>query len=154
MIKKSGYFSKPLLVVLALIAGSIFGLGVYTFIYAKGHSYFSNDPKSCVNCHVMREVYDRWNHSSHKRVASCNDCHTPHFLPAKILVKSINGWNHSSAFTTGDFLEPIQIKKMNRMVVQQNCLYCHGTLTADMNHQNTKEPTDCLSCHKGIGHGW
>jgi hypothetical protein len=41
---------------LAGAAGGVFGLGGYTFVYAEGGSYFSDDPRACVNCHVMREV--------------------------------------------------------------------------------------------------
>ena len=38
----------------------------------------------------MRGQFDGWNHSSHKAVAGCNDCHTPHRFPDKWIVKGIN----------------------------------------------------------------
>lgn len=139
---------------LAVVAGAIAGLGIYTFIYAKGYSYFLNDPKACNNCHVMQEVYDRWNHSSHKSVARCNDCHAPHNLIGKYATKGINGFNHSVAITTGEFKEPIMIKKFNRDIVQHNCLYCHGDMTASISHEHEKDKTDCLKCHAGVGHGF
>jgi hypothetical protein len=41
---------------LCAIIGPVLGLGVYTFWYAEGASYFSSDPKSCVNCHIMRSA--------------------------------------------------------------------------------------------------
>jgi cytochrome c nitrite reductase small subunit len=45
-----------------LIAGVVFGLlvglGLYTFVYAQGASYLTNDPAACVNCHVMNEQYN------------------------------------------------------------------------------------------------
>jgi cytochrome c nitrite reductase small subunit len=45
-----------------LIAGVVFGLlaglGLYTFVYAQGGSYLTNDPAACVNCHVMNEQYN------------------------------------------------------------------------------------------------
>ena len=63
---------------LAAVIGGIVGLGVFTFAYAQGASYLSDDPSSCNNCHVMRDQYDGWIHGSHKAVATCNDCHTPH----------------------------------------------------------------------------
>jgi cytochrome c nitrite reductase small subunit len=139
---------------LAAVIGGIVGLSSYTFAYAEGASYFSNDPAACVNCHIMREVYDGWNHGSHKAVAACNDCHTPHTsVAAKYLVKGINGWNHSVAFTTGNFHEPIQITDMNRAVAQENCLYCHGSMVTAISHETANEPTDCLACHGGVGHG-
>ncbi len=41
--------------VAAVIAGAAIGLGLYTFVYARGASYLGNDPGACANCHVMRE---------------------------------------------------------------------------------------------------
>lgn len=140
-------------VLLVGIIGAIIGLGSYTFAYAEGASYFSNDPAACVNCHVMQEVYDGWNHGSHKAVAGCNDCHTPHTFPAKYVIKGINGWNHSVAFTTGDFPETIRITDLNRQVAYDNCLYCHGELVTAISHEDSDTPTDCLTCHNGVGHG-
>ena len=134
--------------------GSIVGIGLYTFVYAHGLSYMSNDPKACINCHVMRDVYEGWNHSSHKSVATCNDCHIPHNFPAKYVAKGLNGWHHSVAFTTGKFDEPIRIKKYNRDILQQNCLHCHGNLVEPVIHQNKNQPTDCLHCHARVGHDW
>lgn len=138
---------------IAAVLGGIVGLGGFTFAYAEGASYFSNDPAACVNCHIMREVYDGWNHSPHKAVATCNDCHTPHTFVAKYAVKGLNGWNHSVAFTTGNFPEPIEITALNRRVALENCLYCHADLVVAISHAESAEPTDCLTCHAGVGHG-
>jgi cytochrome c nitrite reductase small subunit len=138
---------------LAATLGGIIGLGAFTFAYAEGAAYLSNDPAACVNCHVMRDVYDAWNHGSHKAVAVCNDCHTPHTFLAKYAVKGLNGWNHSVAFTTGNFPEPIRITNLNRDVAQGNCLYCHSDLVTAISHEGSDDPTDCLLCHSGVGHG-
>jgi cytochrome c nitrite reductase small subunit len=138
---------------LAALAGGILGLGGFTFVYAEGGSYFSDNPESCINCHIMRDVFDGWNHGSHKAVATCNDCHTPHTFPDKYIVKGINGWNHSVAFTTGDFPEPIRITNLNRNVAQENCLYCHSDMVVAISHEGGEDPTDCLRCHAGVGHG-
>ena len=67
------------------LGGVVLGLSGYTFYYAEGGSYLSNDPKACVNCHVMREQYDGWQKASHHAVATCNDCHTPHAFIPKML---------------------------------------------------------------------
>ncbi|MBE2216221.1 MAG: NapC/NirT family cytochrome c, partial [Opitutaceae bacterium] len=56
--------------------GAALGICGYTFIYAKGYSYLVNDPAACANCHVMEEQYSGWMKSSHRAVATCNDCHT------------------------------------------------------------------------------
>lgn len=138
---------------LAGLAGGIVGLGGFTFVYAEGASYFSDNPDACVNCHVMRDVYNGWHNGSHKAVAVCNDCHTPHRFPGKYIVKGINGWNHSVAFTTNNFHEPIRIRAFNREVALENCLACHGDLTVAINHAGHEDATDCLRCHAGVGHG-
>ena len=28
------------------------GIGAFTFVYAKGYSYLSTDPRTCLNCHI------------------------------------------------------------------------------------------------------
>ena len=37
------------------LLGIALGLGAYTFAYAKGWSYLTNNPQACANCHVMNE---------------------------------------------------------------------------------------------------
>ena len=142
------------LLVLAGLVGGIVGLGSFTFSYAQGFSYLSNDPNACMNCHIMRDQFDGWNHGSHKAVATCNDCHTPHNnIVANYAVKGLNGFRHSYAFTTGDFNEPIRITALNRAVTEQACRYCHGDLASMIKHDTTEHPTECLRCHSGVGHG-
>jgi len=138
-----------------LVVGSLLGLGGYTFHYAEGGSYFSNDPKACVNCHVMREPYDAWQKASHHAVATCNDCHVPHeFLP-KYLVKAENGFWHSKGFTLQDFPEPIRIRPKNARVLQENCLDCHRDVVQEIvAHGSAGDATNnCVRCHASVGHG-
>jgi cytochrome c nitrite reductase small subunit len=137
---------------LAAMLGGLLSLGGLTMVRADGFGYLSDNPETCANCHVMREVFDAWNHSSHKAFATCNDCHTPHAFPDKYLVKAINGWNHSSAFTTGTFPEPIRITPFNRAIALDNCFDCHTGLVTLMGQGHEAEPTDCLRCHTGVGH--
>jgi len=42
---------------------------------------------------------------------------------------------------------------MNRNVTQHACLYCHGDMVSSISHEESDNPTDCLSCHRGVGHG-
>ena len=80
----------------------------------EGFSYLSNDPKACVNCHIMRDHYDGWQKASHHAVATCNDCHTPHdSLSPSTSSKAENGFWHSKGFTLQDFHEPIRIRPRN-----------------------------------------
>lgn len=130
--------------------GVLVGLGLFTFNYAEGASYLVDDPDACVNCHIMREQFDAWNRGSHKAVATCNDCHTPHTFPNKWVVKGLNGWNHSWAFTTGNFPNPIQIRPFNAHIAEDNCIDCHDTAVSQI--QSHDEPLACVSCHGNVGH--
>ena len=141
-------------IALAVLIGAIIGLGAFTFAYAQGPSYLTNNPEACANCHIMREYYDGWVRSGHNHVAVCNDCHTPHDnILAKYAVKGLNGFRHSYAFTTGAFEEPIRITPFDRSITQHACLSCHGDLVSSISHPESREPTDCLTCHAGVGHG-
>jgi len=129
------------------------GVGVFTFGYGKGASYLSNDPQTCVNCHVMQDHLDAWQHSSHHHVAVCNDCHLPHDFIGKWITKADNGFFHSLAFTLDDFKNPIQIKPRNRRVTQSTCVSCHRDfvhallpISASQGMQN------CVHCHADVGH--
>ena len=54
---------KGSVLLLALLAGVLMGVGAFTFLYAEGFSYLSSDPQACVNCHIMRPQYDSWQKS-------------------------------------------------------------------------------------------
>src|SRR5918998_4852514 len=108
-------------VMIGVAFGVIFGIGGFTFIYARGYSYLTNDPAACANCHVMREQYDGWLKSSHRAVAVCNDCHTPPGVVGKYYTKASNGFWHSYYFTTTPFPEPIRITARNARVTEQAC---------------------------------
>jgi cytochrome c nitrite reductase small subunit len=134
------------------VLGVFVGLSLFTFSYARGTSYFSDDPQACANCHIMRDQYDGWLRSSHANVATCNDCHTPHDFVGKWFVKALNGWNHSVAFTLDNFHEPIRIRDFNAQVAQQNCVECHETLVSQIGGVHTDEATMCTDCHGSVGH--
>ncbi len=93
----------PAVVAMGVVMGLLLGIGGYTFVYARGASYLTNDPAACANCHIMREQFDGWQRSSHRSVAVCNDCHAPHDFVGKYTTKATNGFWHSFYFTTGGF---------------------------------------------------
>ncbi|MFZ5476126.1 MAG: cytochrome c nitrite reductase small subunit [Myxococcota bacterium] len=134
----------------AALVGATAGLGVFTFAYARGASYLTDDPAACGNCHVMNDQVSGWGASSHKNVAVCNDCHTPHDFVGKYTTKAINGWHHSYAFTTGDFHEPIRIGPRNLAITEAACRHCHAELTAQISHGD--DVTGCVRCHRDVGH--
>ncbi len=139
-------------VLLALLFGGVIGLGLFTVSYAEDTSYLSDDPSACRNCHVMNDVYDAWSRGPHHAVATCNDCHIPHELPDKYVVKALNGWNHSVAFTLQAFHEPIAITPHNKNVALRNCVTCHEDFVSLINHQGQSEVEDCTRCHGSVGH--
>lgn len=141
-------------IALAVLIGIVVGLGSYTFAYAKGYSYLLDDPSACANCHVMREQYDAWIRSSHRAVAGCNDCHTPHEnFVAKYWVKAKNGFWHSYYFTTDTFPEPIRITGGNREVTEGACRHCHGDLVEAMDGGfHGADRVSCIRCHGAVGH--
>ena len=145
-------------VIAASVGGIAIGLGSYTFVYAKGYSYLTNDPAACANCHVMRDHFDAWTRASHRAVASCNDCHTPPGLIPKYLTKARNGFWHSFYFTVGGYPDPLRITPRNHEVTEQACRKCHAELTASI-EPIPRSPSlphaaglSCTNCHRTVGH--
>jgi len=138
----------------ATLVGLAGGVGAYTFVYARGASYLTDEPTACANCHVMEEQLAGWQRSSHRAVAVCNDCHTPPGLVPKYLTKAINGFNHSLAFTSGRFPEPILITPRNRRVTESACRKCHAPVVdaIDAHGETSDTPLACLACHRDVGH--
>ena len=134
-------------------AGAAVGIGAYTFVYAKGASYMTDDPAACSNCHAMQAYYDAWLKSSHHGAAVCNDCHTPEGILAKYATKARNGFWHSFAFTTGRFPEPIQITKTNQGILETACRKCHWDIVeAIASGERPAETLSCVRCHGSVGH--
>jgi cytochrome c nitrite reductase small subunit len=138
----------------ATLVGLAAGVGLFTFGYARGASYLTDDPRACANCHVMNEQFDGWSRSSHRSVAVCNDCHTPPGFFAKYWTKALNGYHHSWAFTSGRFPDPIRITARNRGVTQQACRKCHAAIVDAIDPHPAGDPSrlDCLVCHRDVGH--
>jgi cytochrome c nitrite reductase small subunit len=148
------------LVVVAACIGVLIGIGGYTFVYARGYSYLTNDPAACANCHVMRDHFNAWTKSSHQAVAVCNDCHTPPGLLPKYLTKAQNGFWHSFYFTTGRYPDPLRITPRNEDVTESACRNCHAEMTESIDPVGTRGAglaahetrTACVRCHDTVGH--
>src|SRR5512145_188359 len=110
----------PLVVgIVALIA--VLGVRLYATNFT---AYLGNNPTTCNNCHVMDAVYEGWYHGGHRMWATCADCHTPHDLIPKYIVKAENGFRHVTAFMFGHIPEAIRAKEASKDVVQANCVRC------------------------------
>jgi cytochrome c nitrite reductase small subunit len=101
----------------------------------------------------MENHFSAWVKSSHRAVAMCNDCHTPPGLVPKYTTKAINGFNHSLAFTTGRFPEPLRITARNEGVTEQACRACHADVVSAIEgpHPETNR-LSCIRCHATVGH--
>jgi cytochrome c nitrite reductase small subunit len=140
---------------LSAAIGVLLGLGAFTADYAEATSYLSSDPRTCVNCHVMRDQYDGWQKASHHAAATCNDCHVPQDLLGKYWTKAEHGYRHSKGFTLQDFHEPIRITTSSLDVVQANCVRCHAPFVGDIHttYAPKNEAANCVHCHSHVGHG-
>jgi cytochrome c nitrite reductase small subunit len=150
-------FKPKRALIACVVVGIPVGVSLATFRYGEGLSYLSNNPEACTNCHIMREQYDSWSKSGHHHVAVCNDCHLPHAIVPKMIAKTRNGWNHSSAFTLGNFPEPIIIGKKNAEILQENCIRCHvsfvhSVMLAEATTGRAEDAVSCVHCHKNVGH--
>ena len=144
-----------------IISGIFAGLFFFLFYISKAHSYLSDEPETCVNCHIMAPQYATWSHGSHREYANCNDCHVPHNnVLNKYFFKAKDGMRHASMFALR--LEPqvIFIHQAGQEVVHQNCIRCHSELLLDpklvssvKNHKVHATDRLCWECHREVPHG-
>ncbi len=144
-----------------ILTGILIGLGFLTLYVGNATSYLSDNPRACMNCHVMAPQYATWERGSHARVAVCNDCHVPHDnIISKFVFKAMDGARHSFMFTFR--LEPqvIHIKQAGLNVVQENCKRCHEQLIdkIDAKFVTGENYTHgagrlCWECHRETPHG-
>jgi cytochrome c nitrite reductase small subunit len=136
-----------------ILPAILIGASGYTFYYARGYSYLVDDPKACINCHVMRDNYVAWEISSHRSVG-CNGCHVPQHPIRMYLVKAENGFRHSYVFT---FENPqvIRLAPIGQRTVEANCIRCHESVIAATPHGGKPEGRErCFDCHRGVGHAF
>lgn len=141
--------------------GIIVGLGLFIAQEAKVTSYLGDDPKTCINCHVMTPEYVTWDHSSHGNVTTCNDCHVPHDnVIKKYAFKAKDGLYHASVFTLRMEPEAIVMHEPGQRVVQANCIRCHSDQVTDAksaswvaNHTENRTQRQCWECHREVPHG-
>jgi cytochrome c nitrite reductase small subunit len=144
-----------------VLLGAFFGLGFFILQESKATSYLGDDPKTCINCHVMTPEYITWMNSSHGNVATCNDCHVPHdnFFK-KYAFKAKDGLYHASMFTLRAEPQVIQMHEAGQEVVQQNCVRCHSNQVTDAkqaawleSHTENRTDRQCWECHREVPHG-
>lgn len=139
----------------------LIGLSVYSVYLSKAGSYLSDNPQTCINCHIMVPQFATWNHSSHREIASCNDCHVPHNnIFSHYYFKAKDGLRHATIFTLRAEPQVIHIKEAGVEVVKQNCIRCHERLLLGAEYQinnkvfhSDRETRLCWECHRETPHG-
>lgn len=145
----------------SIITGMLFGFSFLAIYLSRAGSYLSDEPEVCVNCHVMSPHYATWFHSSHREVATCNDCHVPQEnIFRSYFFKAKDGYRHSRIFIFKNEPQIIQIKEEGIIAVQNNCLRCHidqvhPVSLANVTGVNYKygEGKLCWDCHRHVPHG-
>jgi cytochrome c nitrite reductase small subunit len=157
LIKPQGGWKFPAII----ISGAFVGIFIYTFITSRAYTYLSDDPATCVNCHVMAPYYATWLHSSHGKDATCNDCHIPqdnYFN--KYFVKGLNGYRHAAVFTKRTEEQAMTAIPMNSQALMNNCIRCHTQLNSEFvetGRYTWKEMQEiggsvCWDCHRDVPH--
>lgn len=147
----------PVIIVLGIFVGLFF----FVFHISKASSYLSDEPKTCVNCHIMAPQYATWFHSAHREYATCNDCHVPQDNPFnKFYFKAKDGLRHATIFTLRNEPQVIFIKPAGSDAVHDNCIRCHEQLIRDdrlllktMNFHHYRTDRKCWECHREVPHG-
>jgi len=144
-----------------VVGGIIAGLGGYTVYMSRAHSYLSDDPAACVNCHIMTPYYQSWNHSSHAQWATCNDCHVPQDnVLNKYAFKAKDGLYHAAVFTIKGEPNVIRPREESCEVIMNNCIRCHTQLNTEfvktgmIDYCDVKEGKGkaCWDCHTQVPH--
>jgi cytochrome c nitrite reductase small subunit len=144
-----------------ILLGIFFGLGLHVFYISNAISYISDDPRTCINCHVMNPQFATWQRGSHGKVATCNDCHVPqdNFI-RKYWFKANDGLRHATYFTMRWEPQVIRIKQAGKDAVQENCIRCHSNqihpvALRAINNRNVEDQTEryCWDCHRETPHG-
>jgi cytochrome c nitrite reductase small subunit len=149
---------KPAVII---ILGVFAGISLLVFHASEAHSYISDQPETCINCHVMYPQYASWAKSSHRETATCAECHVPqdNFV-SKYYVKATDGARHAYVFTSRNEPQTIEIKQRGINVVQDNCIRCHQDLVemtriVEVTGTNYHEGAGsrCWDCHRDVPHG-
>jgi len=147
----------PVLITLGIFTGLV----LFLLYVSKAHSYLSDNPQTCTNCHIMAPQYATWTHSSHREVANCNDCHVPHNnVFNKYYFKAKDGMRHATIFTLRREPQVIFIHEEGAEVVHNNCIRCHSKLLNDpklaasvAGHSAHMTDRKCWECHRETPHG-
>lgn len=109
------------------------------------HTQAEQDPKFCLNCHVMRDTYISWQQSSHSKV-DCLKCHKD---------VSIAGYLYKQ------FMGVDQLNQVKVTIDDSTCQKCHTdarvvTPPTDLivpHNLHMQMGLSCTQCHQTVTHG-
>ncbi len=140
MSKKCGSWLKWLLV------GTVFGIMLIGTSSAAMR--YTDSRPFCSSCHVMNEAALTQIQSPHANL-TCNECHAPYNLVAKIPFKIKEGFRDVMSNMRGNDV-PLQTMLETKNVVNDNCIRCHITTNVNVDVMAVKPY--CVDCHKGMAH--
>ena len=155
MILKLGFLRPKLRIPAMVLLGFFCGMGLLLAHISLTTSYMIDSPKTCMNCHVMTDVYVSRTHTSHGRDVTCNDCHLPHTsLAREYWFKAHDGLRHAYVFTLRMEPQVMELSAGAIPVVQENCMRCHEERVSEVS-ANTYSHGDrkCWDCHQDVAHG-
>lgn len=129
-----------------LCVGLLAGV-ILTGLFAWSINY-TDQRMFCASCHIMQEAARTQKMGPHANL-SCNECHAPHGLMAKIPFKAEAGITDIINNIRGVEL-PIPPHKKYRDVARQNCINCHAPVNESVQSMNVKPY--CTDCHRGVAH--
>jgi cytochrome c nitrite reductase small subunit len=154
--------TRRMKVVAILFCGVLAGGGVLFLYQLRMHTYLTDAPEACINCHIMAPYYATWFHSSHARNTTCNDCHVPHENAVrKWAFKATDGMRHVAVFLTYNEPQVIRAHEASNEVIMENCIRCHTQLNTefvksgkiDYMQAQAGAGKACWDCHREVGHG-
>ncbi|MDL2221012.1 cytochrome c nitrite reductase small subunit [Parabacteroides sp. OttesenSCG-928-N08] len=150
-----------LILPLFVAGGLLAGLAIYAIVASRMHSYLSDRPDTCVNCHIMSPYYDSWSHSSHALWTNCNDCHVPQDnVINKYAFKAIDGLYHAAVFTLKAEPQVLRPRDASSRVIMDNCIRCHTQLNSEFvttgmitfDEAAAGAGKACWECHTQVPH--
>ncbi|OEH85189.1 hypothetical protein BHU72_06155 [Desulfuribacillus stibiiarsenatis] len=129
----------------------LFFVLVFAIVFYTGTAVsmkYTDSPEFCGSCHVMTGVHRTHQFSTHANL-SCNDCHAPHNIVAKIPFKAKAGAKDIYKNLVGDVDDVIHANAKTREIVNQNCLNCHEMTNTNV-AMDSKE--FCVDCHRTVPH--
>lgn len=102
----------------------------------------------CGSCHSMSEAALTHKQSVHAKL-TCNECHAPDNIAAKIPFKTKEGIRDIFSTVTSTIPEMIHPGEETLGVVQANCQRCHE---AGIQTVNMTSKAHCTDCHRHVPH--